>query len=355
MSVDDQVRQRIAMLRFLMIFGVVLLHVPPFVPFAELTNEPFTLTKAFLQLAVFRCTVPVLTVISGYLLFRSAIDLDPLRLARKKGKTILVPFLFFNLSLLAAALTLHYGAGLSLSKEIPPSNLRGWLDVAFGYRDSPINYPLNFLRDLLVLMLLAPVFGFFLRRAPWVGLVLVFGIFMNNLDSALLLRDVMAPVFYLGGLAAVRRWNLIAFDRFAWPALAAFLLACVWVVAMRVANTNYLRLVAPFLIWPAAALLAPTAFGRWMARMSKYSFFVFVAHAPVLLATWLVFKPLANVVPYPVYWVLAPFVVVGSLVVMYRVLARHVPGLLGAVLGTYVDARPRGNPAPAGAAAPAGS
>lgn len=354
MSVEDQVRHRIAMLRFLMIFGVVLLHVPPFVPFAELSNEPFALTKAFLQLAVFRCTVPVLTLISGYLLFRSAIDQDPLRLARKKGKTILVPFLFFNLSLLAAALVLHHVVGLSLTDDIPPAGLRGWLDLAFGYSDSPINYPLNFLRDLLVLMLLAPVFGFFLRRAPWVGLVLVFAVFMNNLDRALLLRDVMAPVFYLGGLAAVRRWNLLAFDRFAWPALAAFLLACVWVIVMRVANTNYLRLVAPFLIWPAAALLAPTAFGRWTARMSKYSFFVFVAHAPVLLATWIVFKPLSRWVPYPVYWVLAPFVVVGSLVVAYRLLARYAPGLLGAVLGTPVEAQRRSKIAPA-AVAQAGS
>lgn len=281
MSVEDQVRLRIAMLRFLMIFGVVLLHVPPFVPFAELSNEPFALTKAFLQLAVFRCTVPVLTVISGYLLFRSAIDQKPLRLAKKKGKTILLPFLFFNLSLLAVALALYHAAGLSLASGLPPASLRDWLDLGFGYRGSPINYPLNFLRDLLVLMLLAPVLGLFLRRAPWIGLALVFGIFMNNLDGPLLLRDVMAPVFYLGGLAAVRRWNLTVFDRFAWPALVVFLLACCWIVTMRVANTNYLRLVAPFLIWPAAALLAPTAFGRWMAGMSKYSFFVFVAHAPV--------------------------------------------------------------------------
>lgn len=355
MSVEDQVRQRIAMLRFLMIFGVVLLHVPPFVPFTELTNEPFALTKAYLQLAVFRCTVPVLTLISGYLLFRSAIDQDPLRLAKKKGKTILVPFLFFNLSLLAAALALHHVLGLALSDGIPPKSLREWLDLAIGYRGSPINYPLNFLRDLLVLMALAPLFGFFLRRAPWVGLVLVFAIFMNNFDRALLLRDVMAPVFYLGGLAAVRRWNLTAWDRFAWPALVAFLLACAWIVAMRVANTNYLRLVAPFLIWPAAALIAPTAFGRWLARMSKYSFFVFVAHAPVLLMTWLAFKPFARWVPYPVYWVLAPFVVVGLLIVIYRILARAMPGLLGMVLGTPVDARPRSRTVPVATATPVGS
>ena len=338
MSVEEQVRQRIAMLRFLMIFGIVVLHVPPFVPFAALANEPFALTKAFFQLAVFRCTVPVLTMISGYLLFRSALDQDWAGLVRKKSKTILVPFLFFNLSLLAVAVGLYYGAGLALSNDIPPATPRDWLDAAFGLTGSPINYPLNFLRDLLVLMLLAPLFGWFLRRAPWIGLVLVLGVFLNNVDGALLLRDVMAPVFYVGGLAAVRRWNLTAFDRFAWPCLLAFLAVCIWIVTFRVANTNYLRLVAPFLIWPAAALLVPTMAGRWLARMSPYSFFIFVAHAPVLLGTWIVFKPFAGVLPYPLYWVLAPVVVVAMLVLAYRVAVQLAPRLFGTVLGTKIVA-----------------
>lgn len=341
MSVEDQVRQRIAMLRFLMIFGVVVLHVPPYVPLSALAIEPFALTKAFFQLAVFRCTVPVLTMISGYLLFRSALDLDPVRLLRKKSKTILVPFLFFNLSLLAVAAGLFYGAGLGLASDFPPPTTAKWLDAAFGLFGSPINYPLNFLRDLLVLMVLAPVFGWFLRRAPWIGLLLVFGIFMNNLDRAMLLRDVMAPIFYCGGLAAVRRWNLTSLDRFAWPCLVAFLALCVWIVAFRVANTNYLRLVAPFLIWPAAALLVPTALGQWLGRMSQYSFFIFVAHAPVLLASWIVFKPLARVVPYPIYWLLAPVLVAALLVLVYRLGARYVPGLFGAVLGSPVHGATR--------------
>ena len=87
--------------------------------------------------------------------------------------------------------------------------------------------------------------------------------------------------------------------------------------------------------------------------MSKYSFFVFVSHAPVLLATWLAFKPLARWVPYPVYWVLAPFMVVGLLVAIYRLGARYTPGLLGAVLGTHVDDRPlrKAGPAAAGSLA----
>jgi len=90
---------------------------------------------------------------------------------------------------------------------------------------------------------------------------------------------------------------------------------------------------APFLIWPAAAMLVPTALGRWLAGMSKYSFFVFVAHAPVLLATWMVYKKVADVVPYPLYWIGAPVVTTASLVMVYRLAMRYLPGLFSLAIG----------------------
>jgi len=227
-----------------------------------------------------------------------------------------------------------------------PDTPRGWANAAFGVFDSPINYPLNFLRDLIMLMLVAPLFGWMLRHCPWLGLGAVLLVFMNNFDGRFLLRDVMAPVFYLGGLAAVRRWNLCALDRYALPCLALFVGLCAAVVAFRVANTNYLRMAGPFLIWPAAALLSSTAFGAWLARMSKYSFFVFVAHAPVLMATWIVYRPLAKAVPYPVYWLLAPVLTTAVLVVAYRLAMRIAPNAFSALIATAPPRRPGADGAP---------
>lgn len=333
MNDDDSVRQRIALLRFLMIFGIVLLHAPPYVPIGEVANNPFDLFKAFFQHAVFRTSVPVLTFISGYLLFRAALDQAPAKLARKKLRTIVVPFLVFNLSLLAAALVLHHGLGITLSNDMLPKNKKDWLDAAFGLTGAPINYPLNFLRDLVALMLVAPLLGWFLRHSPWIGLAIIALVYQFNLDGPFLLRNVMWPVFYAGGLAAVRNWNMRALDRFAPLCLALFLAMCAYVVWFRVANTNNLRLVAPLLIWPAASLLLPTAFGGWLIRMSKYSFFVFVAHAPVLLATSIVYKPFAAQVPYPVYWVLAPVLTTALLVLVYMLAMRTIPGLFGSLIG----------------------
>lgn len=84
--------------------------------------------------------------------------------------------------------------------------------------------------------------------------------------------------------------------------------------------------------------------------MSKYSFFVFVAHAPVLLATWIVYRPLAKVVPYPVYWLLAPVVTTAVLVVAYRIAMRIAPNAFSAVIATTPPRRPGADGAPLAAA-----
>ena len=77
------------MLRYLMIVGIVVLHTPPYVPVAEMGPGLFDFIKAFFQSAMFRATVPVLTVISGYLLFQSGLDQHWMRLAKKKTRTII--------------------------------------------------------------------------------------------------------------------------------------------------------------------------------------------------------------------------------------------------------------------------
>lgn len=332
--------QRISILRYLMIVGIVVLHMPPYVPIAEVGSGLFDQLKAFFQNAAFRATVPVLTVISGYLLFRTGLDQDWRKLARKKARTILLPFLVFNLGLLVVAYCAQRWVGVSTSYQLIPFDPHVWLNAAFGLTSSPINYPLNFLRDLLAVMILAPFMGILLRKSPWAGLLIVIGVFYFNLDGVFILRDVMPIMFYLGGLAALRQWNLQALDRFAWPCLAAFVAICLIVVQLRVANTNYFRFVAPFLIWPAAALLTGTAIGRWLEKHSKYSFFIFVAHAPVLLVLSMAYQRVAGTVPYPLYWFCAPVVIVIILTCIHRLLMRHVPVLFSAVIGVKPGPRP---------------
>jgi succinoglycan biosynthesis protein ExoH len=330
---DSTVRHRIEMLRFLMIFGVVVLHTPEYVNITLVGNDWFSLTKAFFQNAMFRTTVPVLTVISGYLVFYSGIDQFPRRLVVKKARSLLVPFLVFNLPLVGVVVIAELFTSVQTNYRLVPFDAVTWGDAMFGILHSPINYPLNFLRDMIVLMCLAPGMGWLLRKAPTLGFVLVAAVFLGNFDGSLILRDLMPVLFYTGGVAACYRWNLRALDRFALPCAIAFVLLCVGVIHFRVANTNLLRLVSPLLIWPASSLLLGTRLGNWCIRLNKYSFCLFVAHAPILFATWLVYKHAGSGVPYPLYWVSAPVLTTVAIIFLYDGAMRIAPDLLSVALG----------------------
>lgn len=316
--IDTEVRTRIAILRFAMIVGIVILHTPEYVNIANIGSGWFDLTKAFFQSAVFRCSVPVLTCISGYLLFGSGLDTNIRKLAAKKFTTLAVPFFTCNTLLAVLLFALQSRYTVPMSYQLYPFVPETMLDAALGLTKGPVNYPLNFVRDLLALMLLAPFLGYLLRNAASAGLVLVAAVFWFNIEGSLVLRNDMAIMFYIGGMAAVQKWQIKRLDKYAALCLGIFLALCASIVIFRVADTTYLRFFAPFLLWPASALLVDTRLGKWLAGRARHSFFIFLLHAPVLFLTYVLYKQASQPIPYPAYWVIAPLITTWSLILVHK-------------------------------------
>ncbi|RZJ85065.1 MAG: acyltransferase [Massilia sp.] len=333
MKLDNDIRKRINILRFMMIFGVVALHVPKYVPLGEVGPGFFDFVKAFFQHGIFRFTVAVLTFISGYLLFGSGADCSPAKLWKKKFKVLVIPFIVFNLSLLALAYLAQLKTSMTMSYQLVGADMGTWLDAGLGLSAAPMNYPLNFLRDMIVLMLLAPLFGFLLRTSAWTGLAGITLVFMSNLDGLLIFRDVMAIQFYLGGLMAVKQINMKALDKYAPLLLVIFIAICAGMISLRIGNRTLLALAAPLFVWPSASLFVHTRLGTWIAENSRYSFFIFVAHAPLLIVSWMIYEKLSRFVPYELYWVSAPFLVTAILLAVYRIAMRVLPGPFSFVIG----------------------
>lgn len=320
MELNKEVNQRMNMLRFLMIVGVVILHTPPQLPLGSIPITLFDHIKAFFQGALFRTTVPILTFISAYLIFLSGLDRKPLKLYEKKFYSLVVPFIIFNLGLLCVTYICQRYLSIHILQDLLRADFKKWINAAFGLTHYPINYPLHFLRNLVVLVLFAPLFGILLRRAPYIGLILIFCISHFNLEGYLLLRNNMLLLFYMGGMAALLPVNMLALDKYRISALIIFCILCIGVVIFHVKDISYFVYASPFLVWPAAALLSNTRFGAWLARMSPYSFFIFLAHAPVLAAAVFVYRPFQSFIPYPVFWAVAPLVIVSLLVVIWKLL-----------------------------------
>jgi succinoglycan biosynthesis protein ExoH len=282
MTIERSVSRRIAILRALLIMSVAFLHIgTPDVSVLDQQNA-FELLRFFIQDEMGRFAVPTLTLVSGYLLFSSGLYTTPLKLYKKKISTLLVPFLFFNVAYFAVQYAIEYGTGWApLYVLTDKPDLRNF-NYLFSYSAMPLNGALHFLRDLLMLVLLAPLFGWFMRRMPLFGLVLVTAIFMSDMDGRLVNRSTMAVLFYVGGLAAVKRWDVKRFDHLAIPALVLLVLVCIATMYYRIENLVYIYLAAPCAVWPASSLLLNTSIGNLAEKYSKYSFFLFLTHTPLI-------------------------------------------------------------------------
>lgn len=334
-GIQKSISTRIEMLRYVMIFGIVILHTPPYVPLSDTGDSLFDFIKAFFQHAVFRTAVPVLTFVSGYLLFRTPALVQFSAVASKKARTLLVPLILFNLPIALVELYLQFANdSMSLSTgELYPFNLMAFIDACVGLVDAPINYPLAFLRDLFVISLLAPVWKVLYRHAPRLGALMVLIVFWFNLDFKLVLRNEMAILFYIGGLASFQQWDMTRLDKHGAKLLLLFAILCAGVVALRIENRVYLGLISPLLIWPAASLLLGTALGKWIAGMAKYSFFTFLMQGPVLTILWMGYSALPVSIPYWIFWLVAPFLTAYIIVIGYRFGIKHFPGVMRIALG----------------------
>jgi succinoglycan biosynthesis protein ExoH len=335
LAISGDVSKRIDILRLGLVIGIAILHVPPHVPMADMVPGVFSFIKSLLANAVFRSSVPVLTCISGFILFKSGLDRDVRDLVVKKTRTLLLPLLFWNLPIMALLYAVQaFGViDYPFRLQVYPFEFFPFVDASLGLTGEPVNYPLWFLRDLFVLALLAPIIGMVLRRAPWIGLVLIGAAFWLDLDGPVLMRNTMMINFYLGGMAAHLGWDLEKLDRYA-PVLAiVFLGCCLAIVGFRMTNRSWFSVLAPILVWPASVWLVNTRIGEAMCRAARHSFFLFLTHGPILLVLWLLYTRVLPAAPYVVFYVLAPPIVVTACLGADTLFRRAMPRLHHLVVG----------------------
>lgn len=330
-----------------MIFGIVVLHTPSTSALGAGASW-FDAVQALLQNAVFRTTVPVLTFISAYLLFASDLDLDATHLFKKKFRTLVVPFAALNgIVLLGVYLAQRHAVSAVLYPVyLPGATAQQWADAAFGYMQMPINYPLNFLRDSIMLIVLTPFFGLLLRNYPIIGLLFVVTFFMGDFDGIFILRNNMAVMFYLGGYCAVYRININALDEHGGACLALFLILCVAVLIFDVKNLSYLGLMAPALIWPASKLIETSRAAQFFASHSKYTFFIYIAHAPLVAVAAKLYPKVQAALPSALFWMMTPVAVCAIMVLVYKISMALAPASFGLVVASPPKQRARGEPLP---------
>lgn len=349
----------IAAARVICILGIVYVHA-----WTGLTADRLaaSLTSAqsifhWVLMEIFgRSAVPLLGMISGWLVAGSRRAGDYRAHIGNKARTILLPMILWN----ALSILLVSGSALLFGLEAPtPASLRWLIDALFCLSGpSDINVQMAFLRDLFVCMAVAPLL---LRlRTPWLGLA-AFAAALWTVEGwqlFLLLRPQIL-FFFLAGIA-VRRMGLaeragaMPFVRAATPFAALVplkLWSGLWGASFAAAHPHLLaladlatRLAAALFFWRLAWGLAGSAALPLIRRVEPYAFLLFCLH---LILIWLGGPLLARLVGpmgaplYPALLLAQPFLILALTIPIGGALARLFPATATLLSGGRLRPEPR--------------
>jgi succinoglycan biosynthesis protein ExoH len=319
-----------------MVYLVVISSVPAVTPVADKAGL-LTLIAACVSDGLVQAGIPVLSCIFGFLLFGQALDMKFTVLLRRRFVSLVLPLLIWNIPLLII-LYLAQSRGLpavgpSPGREVYPFDLMVWLNGVLSITSHPLNQPMVFLRDLFVMCLLAPLAGKLIRNVPYIGLAVILVVFVPGLDGLLIYNDTVPVTFYLGGMAATMGWNLRNLDRHAVQLAGIMIFVSFVFVYLDVAQPGWLAMLAPLAVWPASSLIVNKPVGRWLARLTRASFFLFLFHGMVITMLKMVFPYLYSGRFEFYVWLTVPIVAAIFSQFVFLFLDRFVPRFLVLLLG----------------------
>ena len=344
----------IQLARVVSILGIVYVHAWTGLTAEELAVAPAgqALWRWVLMESFGRSAVPLLGMISGWLVAGSVARRSYPAFIAGKARTILLPMFLWN----ALAILLVSGlAAMGLIRAPVPENMWWLADELFVLvTPNHINVQTPFLRDLFICMLLAPLLVRLPTMALLAGAVLIAGWIGGGWQVPILLRPAIL-LFFIAGIL-LRRHDLaprLAALPGGWMAVGFVVLisAKVWLEfrmppgalgASRLAALGDIpfRMFVALCMWQFIWRLTATPAGAWLRRFEPYAFLMFCSH---LIFTWL-FGPLLGQITgplgspgYPVYLIVQPALLAGATLLLASLIRRLPDTLAGALSGGRLE------------------
>lgn len=363
----EQLSGAIGVARVISILGIVYVHAWTGLPGWALANSDHTIQGALrwtLMELLGRSAVPLLGMISGWLVASSAAARPYPQFVTGKVRTILLPMVLWNLIAILLVSSAAF-AGLLAAPRPPlsPAALPWFANELFSFtRVNHINVQMPFLRDLFVCMLAAP---FLVRLSNrWlIAVAVTAAIWSISGEFLYLLLRPAILLFFVSGIL-VRRSGLERLVT-AWPIWAAaapfaalVLLRILLAVAttfnndlphLRIALDLVLRFAAALAFWRIAWAVAGSRFAPAVLRAEPFMFLMFCCH---LILIWFggptigtLTGPLGSPL-YPAFLIAHPLLLLAASIAVGMALVRVAPGAAKLLSGGRLK-RPRPTPPPA--------
>lgn len=352
----------IAFLRFPLIVGVVLIHstladvVINGTLMVDVAAYPFFRSFSYLFSEVFsRIAVPLFFFISGFLFFHRPDGFDGRTYAqklKKRARTILVPYVCWNLLvilfyLFAESLFPELLSGRN--KPVAGYSVADWFWAFWNTQHInpgvggayPINYPLWFIRDLMVVMLFSPLVYFVVKRMKHYAVIVLGLLWVTGCwsDAPGFSSDAFF-FFSAGAYFGIHKKSFLM--RKPVPPLAAVysLFAIVQLVFRGEEWTKYVARVGILLGMTLAIGLAAKCLdkGTWRvdAFLSESSFFIYAYHAlPLAFVIKFVFRLLhpQSELSLVLAYLFCPALAIGVGLGAYYLLKRLMPRFTAVLTG----------------------
>ncbi|MBU0498922.1 MAG: acyltransferase [Gammaproteobacteria bacterium] len=354
--IDNEASLRLKLLRFPPIIGVIYIHAyGKTISFAgetigrSDTNALTDIIRVLISEGLARMAVPLFFLMAGYLFFANLELTRQGYLAKLRGRiwTLLVPFLFWNLLFLTIVLLAqaspvtqpYFGGGAKLLTDATPYR---YLNAIFGLSGYPIAYHFWFIRDLMLLVLLAPVIAPVMRYAALPFYVAMYICWVGNLWPLVAPGAVGLLFFAAGAHLALKGESLFVFDRFGKLALIAYLPLLIADVIWYGTGFNvYIHrtgLIVGILavLYSTRLITRNERLTRWLVSLGGASFFVYAAHEPLLgVLRTLAYRyvPLDGPLSPLLLYLFIPVLVMALLALGHRLLGVHFPRALSWVSG----------------------
>lgn len=360
-------------LRFPMALAVVYIHSAGDVPMSPVHYDAFTgldfynLLRVVFSDVLTRIAVPVFYVISGYLYFLNVKRWswsEYKRKSRSRLYTLVIPYLLWNVAALllfgGRSVVKHYMAshvwdfslfleqvrGLSWLWNVNEwgVNITNWLGYTVPVT-GPINLPLWFLRDLIVVSALSPLVYYWVRYTRKWGLLLLALCYVSNVFPLIQGLQVSAVLFFtLGAYFSINKRNMVVSLRRYGGILSLLTVVLVPVMVYYDSVNNPIEcFVYPFYVL-FATLFAFCCASRMVQRgcrpnvfLTRSCFFIYAMHSLVIVSISV--KALTFVfgnsswLSLSVVYMLSPFLTILMCVLLYALMLRCFPILASWLTG----------------------
>lgn len=332
---EKHVSDRIRVIRVVSILMVTLVHLQP--GLAEIKGAPYPVELVrfvFINILAY-ASVPILSIISGYLLVKSYGRKRWLEYVGNRFLTLYVPLVTWSVMLSLVVVVLSsLGFSTTIYARLASMPL---YDALFALTDRPINYPLYFLRDIFVISLFAPFIIWAAQKVPLFLLSAAALGFVFDVGYPLLIRPMTLLFFSIGAVLAARRIDILRVDEYRMPiflgAGSFWFLMIIYLLGIRQVDdiydrVAYLDLVNRFAValvfWLLSDAVVRLLGKRAVRNAEQRIFLVFLSHVVVITIVGGAFGVLSGGMDnygYLVLFFATPFFCYMAAAVLYGVLA----------------------------------